>query len=140
MPRTTSNIHRAITLAAVTVATAITFSTIARADDDSTIRQDATNIQQDRQDNARDTQKLFQDAVSGGNVGHDIRRLQEDSQDAAQDRSQFKHDVDRAVGDPGDVDAMARTKDRGAPVHQQNVTTAPMRPQNVTTQRPQSQK
>jgi hypothetical protein len=109
MPRTTSNIHRAITLAAVTVATAITFSTIARADDDS-IRNDAKNIQADRQDQSRDTQKLFQDALQGGNIGHDVRRLQEDSQDSAQDRSQFKHDVDRAVGDPGDVDAMARTR------------------------------
>jgi hypothetical protein len=130
MPRTTSNIHRVLTLAAVTVATAITFSTIARADDeDNRIRGDAKNIQADRQDQSRDTQKLFQDALSGGNIGHDVRRLQEDSQDAAQDRSQFKHDVDRAVGDPGDVDAMARTKN--APM---------MRSQSVTTQRPQSQK
>jgi hypothetical protein len=127
MPRTTSNIHRVLTLAAVTVATAITFSTIARADDADKIRQDATSIQQDNQDRARDTQKIFQDAVSGGNVGHDIRRLQEDSQDSAQDRSQFKHDVDRAVGDPGDVDAMARTR---SAVH----------PQAVTTQRPQGQR
>jgi hypothetical protein len=116
MPRTTSNIHRVIILAAVTVATAITFSTIARADD-ADIARDAKNIQADHQDRSRDTQKLFQDALQGGNIGHDVRRLQEDSQDAAQDRGQFKHDVDRAVGDPGDVDAMART--RSAPVHPQ---------------------
>ena len=129
MPRTTSNIHRTITLAAVTVATAITFSTIARADESDNIRNDAKNVQSDRQDNARDTQKLLQDAVSGGNISHDIRRLQEDSQDNARDQSQLKHDIDRAVGDPGDVDAMARTKN-----------TPMMHPQNVTTQRPQGQR
>ena len=127
MPRTTSNIHRTITLAAVTVATAITFSTIARADESDNIRNDAKNVQSDRQDNARDTQKLLQDAVSGGNISHDIRRLQEDSQDNARDQSALKHDIDRAVGDPGDVDAMART--RSAPAQSHAVPMQMQRPQ-----------
>ena len=129
MPRTTSNIHRTITLAAVTVATAITFSTIARADDSDRIRRDAGDVQQDRQNTARDTNQLLRDATQGGDVGRDLDRLRQDSRDRAEDNARLNRDVNSAVGDPGDVDAMARTKN-----------TPMMHPQNVTTQRPQGQK
>ena len=129
MPRTTSNIHRTITLAAVTVATAITFSTIARADDADRIRRDAGDVQQDRQNTARDTNQLLRDATQGGDVGRDLDRLRQDSRDRAEDNARLNRDVNSAVGDPGDVDAMARTKN-----------TPMMHPQNVTTQRPQGQK
>ena len=129
MPRTTSNIHRTITLAAVTVATAITFSTIARADDSDRIRRDAGDVQQDRQNTARDTNQLLRDATQGGDVGRDLDRLRQDSRDRAEDNARLNRDVNSAVGDPGDVDSMARTKN-----------TPMMHPQNVTTQRPQGQK
>ena len=128
MPRTTSSIHRVITLAAVTVATAITFSTIARADDADRIRRDAGDVQQDRQNSARDTNQLLRDATQGGDVARDLDRLRQDSRDRAEDNARLNRDVNSAVGDPGDVDAMARTKN------------APMMRQNVTTQRPQGQR
>ena len=120
-----SNIHRIITLAVVTVGAAIPLSTIASAQDNTGIGQDAKDIQQDRQDTSTDTQRLFRDAVQGGSIDRDLRRLREDSQNTAEDNARFKRDVDRQVGDPGDVDAMARTR------------SAPMNPQAVTKGRPQ---
>ena len=140
MSRTTSDIHHVITLAVVTVATAITLSTIARAGDDDRIRGDAQDIQQDRQDTANDTNKLYRDAVQGGSIDRDLRRLREDQQNTQEDQRRFNRDVDQRVGDPGDSGEVEPMR-RSAPVQPHAVTrSAPMQPQAVTRQRPQGQK
>jgi hypothetical protein len=110
MSRTTSNINRAITLAVVTVATAITFSTTASAED--RINRDAREMQRDREDSARDRQRLLQDATEGRDVGRDVDRLRHDQRNSREDRRQFDRDVDQRIGEPGDVDAMARSRSR----------------------------
>jgi hypothetical protein len=135
MPRTTSNIHRVITLAVATVATAITLSTIARAQDDDRIRGDARDIQQDRQDTANDTNKLLRDATQGGSVERDLRRLREDQQNTQEDQRRFNRDVDQRVGDPGDSGEV--TPDRRIAPDRRS---APVQPNAVVRQRPQGQK
>jgi hypothetical protein len=104
MPR----IHRVITLAAVTVATAITLSTTAKADDDD-IDHDARRIQRDQQDTKSDFERTLHDAERGRPVGRDIDRLREDQRNTQEDRRRFQRDVDERVGDPGD-DSFARSK------------------------------
>jgi hypothetical protein len=101
--RTTSNIHRVLTLAAVTVATAITLSTTAKADDDDVSR-DAREVQRDREDTVRDTKRLERDIQEGRSIDRDLDRLQEDRQNTRDDRRRLERDVDRQgnPGDPGD--------------------------------------
>src|SRR5580704_12573286 len=79
MSLTTFNIHRVITLAVVTVVTAITFSTTANARDRAVrsdagdIQRDGQDVRRDREDLGRDTEKLLRDVERG-----DARRLQRD--------------------------------------------------------------
>jgi hypothetical protein len=92
------------------------------------INRDAREIQQDREDAARDTGRLLRDAVQGRSIDRDLDRLREDRQNTQEDRRRFKRDVDERLGDPGDVDAFARGK------------IAPVHPHAVTKERPQGQK